>query len=349
MRYVVAIALTLIIAPGLSLATKLTLERSTYHPGETIVVGFSTPGDLPDNAWIGLVPSDVPHGEEAVNDKHDLAYRYLRGKTSGSVEFTAPDKPGSYDFRLNDTDSNGKELTHVTFTVADRDLGGASLRLERNSFVSGQEITVHFTTPDGLPDNAWIGIIPSDIPHGDEAVNDRHDLAYQYLRGATSGSKTFRAPVNGGSYDFRLHSTDSSGKELASVSFTVTAELDADEIARQLEEKGKISVYGIRFETNQATISQQSAAALAEVGQLLIKNDSLSLRIEGHTDSTGQASYNLDLSQRRAESVKDYLITTFGIDGSRLTTRGLGDTQPVASNETDEGRAQNRRVELVKQ
>jgi hypothetical protein len=74
----------------------------------------------------------------------------------------------------------------------------------------------------------------------------------------------------------------------------------------------------------------------------------LKLSVEGHTDSQGDESYNLGLSDRRAASVLSYLIQEFGIDGARLSSRGLGETQPVAPNDTAEGRQQNRRVELVR-
>jgi outer membrane protein OmpA-like peptidoglycan-associated protein len=71
--------------------------------------------------------------------------------------------------------------------------------------------------------------------------------------------------------------------------------------------------------------------------------------IEGHADSTGDAAHNMDLSKRRAEAVKSVLVSQFGIDAARLTTAGLGSTKPVASNDTPQGRAENRRVEFVRQ
>jgi outer membrane protein OmpA-like peptidoglycan-associated protein len=71
--------------------------------------------------------------------------------------------------------------------------------------------------------------------------------------------------------------------------------------------------------------------------------------IEGHTDSTGDAAHNMDLARRRAEAVKSVLVSQFGIDAARLTTAGLGASKPVASNNTPQGRADNRRVEFVRQ
>ena len=183
---------------------------------------FTAPADYPADAWVGIIPSSVPHGDEAVNDENNLDYRYLEGQTSGVLTFTAPGEPGSYDLRLHDTDSDGKEVASVTFTVA-VPTGSAqpTLWLDKTTFSPGEEIQVHFTAPDWYPDSAWVGIIPSSVPHGTAAVNDENDIDYQYLEGLTSGILTFTAPATPGSYDFRLNENDSDGKEVASVTFQV--------------------------------------------------------------------------------------------------------------------------------
>ena len=84
------------------------------------------------------------------------------------------------------------------------------------------------------------------------------------------------------------------------------------------------------------------------MGELLKSEAGLKLEIQGHTDNVGAPATNLKLSQDRAAAVKAYLVQTFGIAADRLTTSGFGDTKPVGSNTTDDGRAKNRRVELVK-
>jgi hypothetical protein len=102
-----------------SAPTSASLNISQYivSPGESIAVRFSAPAGLASNAWIGIIPSWVAHGSEATNDQHELTYQYLNGMTSGTLYFSAPTTPGSYDFRLNDTDNEGNELTYATFTV----------------------------------------------------------------------------------------------------------------------------------------------------------------------------------------------------------------------------------------
>ncbi|HSE40909.1 MAG TPA: OmpA family protein, partial [Acidobacteriota bacterium] len=116
-----------------------------------------------------------------------------------------------------------------------------------------------------------------------------------------------------------------------------------------LDEQGKLALYGIQFDFNQATIKPESAQVLSQVAEVLKNQPDLKLMIEGHTDNVGKPAYNMELSHKRAQSVKDYLVQNHQVDGGRLTTQGFGDTKPMAKNDTEAGRAQNRRVELVKQ
>jgi len=250
---------------------------------------------------------------------------------------------------LNESDSQGaREIGSATFEVSTVKLEG-TLTLKKKSFVPGEEIELTFTAPEGLSPTAWIGMIPSNIPHGDENVNDQHDIQYQYLEKKSSGTMKFTAPAQGGSYDFRLNSSDSNGVEITSVSFQVGGSLDATAMAKAIAEKGKLTLYGINFDFNQATIKPESEPILKEVAAVLQKQSDLHLKIEGHTDNVGKPAYNLELSKKRAESVKTHLTEKFQIDASRLSTEGYGDTRPIAKNDTEQGRAQNRRVELVKQ
>ena len=122
----------------------------------------------------------------------------------------------------------------------------------------------------------------------------------------------------------------------------------AANLATQIKKTGRVAVYGIHFAFDRADITKDSHAVLAEVASLLRSDRSLRLRIEGHTDNTGDASYNRDLSQRRADAVKAYLVDVAGISASRLTTQGFGPDRPIASNATTDGRYKNRRVELVR-
>ncbi len=123
--------------------------------------------------------------------------------------------------------------------------------------------------------------------------------------------------------------------------------IDADAMARDIGQAGRVALYGIFFETGSADITAQSDATLTEIATLLQGNPDMSLHIVGHTDSEGTLEFNMDLSSRRAQAVMDTLVTGQGIAAARLRANGVGYLAPVASNRTDEGRARNRRVELV--
>ena len=103
----------------------------------------------------------------------------------------------------------------------------------------------------------------------------------------------------------------------------------------------------IQFDTDKSDIKPEYRERLKEVADFMEKYPQTSTVIEGHTDSVGAARYNVGLSQRRADSVKNYLIENFNISPDRLATKGYGEEKPVASNDTAEGRAQNRRIEAT--
>jgi len=201
----------------------LKLEKTTFAAGEEITVSFTAPSSYEENAWVGIIPSDVPHGSEDENDEHDIAYIYLEKKTSGTMTFFAPGQAGAYDFRMHDTDDNGKEVTSISFQV-EIVSEGAELKLNKTTYTPNEEIRLTFTAPAVYGPKAWVGLIPADVPHGSEEENDRHDLAYQYLEKKTQGLFIFKAPEKPGTYDFRMHDTDDNGNEIVHITFEVIAE-----------------------------------------------------------------------------------------------------------------------------
>jgi outer membrane protein OmpA-like peptidoglycan-associated protein len=124
---------------------------------------------------------------------------------------------------------------------------------------------------------------------------------------------------------------------------------DAAAFKDDIQKSGHTAVYGILFDTNKATLKPESEAAIKEVAKLLTTSPALKLLVVGHTDSVGVFDQNMVLSKDRAEAVVKALITTHGIAPARLKAVGCGQAAPVASNKTEDGRAKNRRVELVEQ
>lgn len=124
---------------------------------------------------------------------------------------------------------------------------------------------------------------------------------------------------------------------------------DAASFANDLRATGHVAVYGIYFDTNKSELKPESTPALAEMAKLLKADPPLKIWVVGHTDSTGAVDSNMRLAQARAEAVVTALSGTHGIAAARMKGYGVGPLAPVASNDSDEGRAKNRRVELVKQ
>jgi len=124
---------------------------------------------------------------------------------------------------------------------------------------------------------------------------------------------------------------------------------DAKSLARDISSTGHASVYGIHFDFNKATVRPESEPTLKEIAKLLKENSKLKLYVVGHTDSVGKISYNMKLSRARAEALVKALVTKHRVAQDRLGPYGVGPLTHVASNETEEGRALNRRVELVKE
>jgi outer membrane protein OmpA-like peptidoglycan-associated protein len=123
---------------------------------------------------------------------------------------------------------------------------------------------------------------------------------------------------------------------------------DAKFLSDGLGATGHVAVYGILFDTDKAAIKPESEPALQEIAKLLQQNPSLNVFVVGHTDSTGDFAHNMSLSEARAKAVVAALTAEHGVAASRLSAYGCGPLAPVASNDTDEGKAKNRRVELVK-
>jgi OmpA-OmpF porin, OOP family len=107
-----------------------------------------------------------------------------------------------------------------------------------------------------------------------------------------------------------------------------------------------VTLHGAQFDFNKATLKPAAKPVLDEAVKVMKNKPDLKVSVEGHTDSIGGAAYNQKLSERRAASVRDYLVSQ-GIDAARISVRGFGKSNPVASNDTEEGRAENRRVEVL--
>lgn len=127
-----------------------------------------------------------------------------------------------------------------------------------------------------------------------------------------------------------------------------TGPVAAADIGRELTASGSIALYGIQFDTGSAKLTAESRASIDELAKLMKDDADLKLLIVGHTDNKGDFTINRNLSEQRAQAVVTDLVTRAGADRTRLSSAGVADLAPLSTNDTDAGRARNRRVEIVK-
>jgi outer membrane protein OmpA-like peptidoglycan-associated protein len=124
--------------------------------------------------------------------------------------------------------------------------------------------------------------------------------------------------------------------------------VDAKSMMSDINAQGRVALYGIYFDFDKSEVKPESDPSLKEISKLLSENPKLKLYVVGHTDNVGDFSYNMKLSQARADAVVKVIISKYGVDKNRLTPAGVGPLAPVTTNDTEEGKAINRRVELIK-
>lgn len=144
---------------------------------------------------------------------------------------------------------------------------------------------------------------------------------------------------------FRLSRGASSGSYISNLRITDAA----PDMRSKLITEGKLISYGIYFDVNKDVVKSESYGTIKEIAKVLTDNPNVKIKIVGHTDSDGDDKSNLDLSKRRAASVKNVLVNEFSIDGARIETDGKGEIEPIVRNDSVVNKALNRRVEFIKQ
>jgi outer membrane protein OmpA-like peptidoglycan-associated protein len=129
----------------------------------------------------------------------------------------------------------------------------------------------------------------------------------------------------------------------------VSVDLSADDMAKSIGADGRVALYGLQFDSDKAELRTDSKPSLIQIAKLLTQNPKLNVFIVGHSDNQGSYAHNLELSQKRSDAIALALTTEFKIAPGRLVAKGIASVSPVASNDSEAGRAKNRRVELVKE
>jgi OOP family OmpA-OmpF porin len=200
------------------------------------------------------------------------------------------------------------------------------------------------------PDGSWVKDI-SNLEFRENYKNAALEKGGEILDDE-GGMLDFKIPKDDGGYTWcRVNPIANQGQVWLHIidekGFKQSLTFGVDELKSALDKDGKVILHGILFDLDKASLKQESEKQLSNIVSLLLKYPDLKLEVQGHTDNQGKDDYNMKLSKNRAETVSSYL-QLFGVDKTRLVSKGFGETKPIASNDTEEGRALNRRVELIK-
>lgn len=198
--------------------------------------------------------------------------------------------------------------------------------------------------------NRFVGAISRPVPYGGAELTTHLEGSYSYLAAKLLRPEgdVYVALCVGGSWFQKYPVIQLDVIEVKPMD-TGLVKVNAEALAKDITGTGHVAVYGIFFDSGKVDIKPESESALKEIAKLLQQNPGLNLYIVGHTDNVGTLTSNMDLSRRRAETVVKTIVAKYGIDAKRLHPQGVGPLSPVVSNKTEEGRAKNRRVELVEQ
>jgi OmpA-OmpF porin, OOP family len=211
--------------------------------------------------------------------------------------------------------------------------------------------TPRYTTYINLDEADGLGLNGSKDDEGlKQKVNQKYHMALWFQKGRVrlyqNQNKLFDLPK---AFTFQGVKMDRIRfEDGAAMISNIRIAVGAPDMRNKLLTEGKLVTYGIYFDVNKDVVKPESYSTLKSIAAILTENPGVRVKIVGHTDSDGADAANLDLSKRRGASVKDELVKTFGIDASRLESDGLGETLPVAPNDSPANKALNRRVELLK-
>ena len=260
--------------------------------------------------------------------------RFLRTNSTGKVIVPLPEVlPQRFTF---EADYNGGGGWAMTVNFADPD-------------AAGELTTASFSPSNGQLEGAGVNS-GADIP--DAAVKPLTHIAVmadgKYAKIYVNGVRTANVPNanlgRGKSIVLGFIADETTPAYITNIRVAAGSKPLYDAIVAD----GRVATHGILFDTGSDRIRGESKPTLDLIGQMLKQHPDLKLTIEGHTDNVGSAASNQTLSDKRAAAVRQFLIANYQIDAARLASKGLGATKPAVSNDTAEGRQQNRRVELVK-
>ncbi len=247
----------------------------------------------------------------------------IEGKIT-AIEYKLPDGSSQLQLHKNYENALKKDGYKILFNCYREDCNA-------NGYSVATQLSEGRYIPEIRSGNAFLSYNSSYIV-GEKEVNDKK-VTIAVMTGYSESSPSAGTAC-------RIDVIESAALDLSKVS--------VKDIESKIKRDGKIALYGIQFEFNSATIQSESTETLKIIAEFLKTNPKINVFVVGHTDNVGSYEKNLTLSQQRSEAVANKLAETYHISSSRLTPKGVAMVSPVSTNDTDEGRKQNRRVEIVK-
>jgi len=335
-------------------------QQLVFQPGMTTAVSMSTPvwGDY-----------DVLTSITAVSEKGVTSN--ISAQSPANKQATSPSQASVNKAHETHTDTQ-QDLLHATnlmplFSSMFPEVipGTTSSLISQDAFRaiksgSGIDLTtaknITFVTLGAVPDNLW-STLDKYTCHATRA--EAADAAFPVLlngKSVTLPAVHYTCPHPEGPGATYILDDDKMPLFLATrdgqvtqINYPQTAAKGGQSIEQALKKEGRVDVYGIYFDFSSDQLRPESTPVLEEIASALKDNSTWKLHVNGHTDNVGGDAYNLDLSNRRADAVKRALVTQYHIEPARLDPNGFGATQPKEPNDTPQGRARNRRVELVRE
>lgn len=315
------------------------IASSEITPGNNFDVKIETELELSRTAWIGIYKSTA----ETNTSNGYFSYNYLKDMKENNLQMKAPMEVGNFELRLYNSDP-GVLIKQESFYIGELNLPGISFQLDKKSYEPEENMEIVYVGHKDLTNQSWFGLYLAD----DDTREVKGYLDYRYLQPKTGGKLYFKTPSKKGEYEVRMFYSNTGPMLLEPLPFSVSSSLDKSYLENQIETKGKVILYGIYFDRDKAIVKPESFTLIEQISKLMLSNSKLKIRIEGHTDGDGSDGYNQTLSENRAKAIYDLLISKYQVPSSQLETVGYGESRPIGDNETSEGKAKNRRVELLK-
>lgn len=324
---------------------QLILQTDRILPEQSFEFQIETSLTLNRNSRLGTY-SYSPEQSTSQSGYLSSSFYYSRS-SDGVMKMKAPAKKGIYEIRFHGP-KRKIFIKRLVFVVGDPSEEGLSYSLDKQIYQPGEKIKVTYVGNQDLFERTWMGtFLPTE-------GNYDQRLDHRFLENDMGGTLLFDAPTQEGMYQVKWFYADQGPQLLEPLAFEIKGSIaDSDNmktetLKEQLETEGKIVFYGIYFDFNKSTIRQESEAVIQQLAELLRSSTDLKVSINGHTDNVGTAHYNQKLSEARAAEVMRVLIEDHNVSASQLVSAGYGESKPVDTNETEEGKANNRRVEVVK-